>query len=140
MRGRTISIVVSGSFRKHLLGIQETIRRFESLDIKVLSPKHARPLNPDDAFVFLETDDVHDPGELERRHLEAIRSADALYIFNPDGYIGLSVAMELGWTLALGKRVFASAVVTDVTLKNFACTVATPKQVKDALTTVPPPR
>ncbi len=138
MHGRTLSVVVSGSFRKHLLGIQETIRRFESLGIEVLSPKHARPLNSDDAFVFLETDDVRDPRVLEHRHLEAIRSADALYIFNPDGYIGSSVAMELGWTLALGKRVFASAIATDVTLKNFACMVAAPEQVKDALTVVPP--
>jgi hypothetical protein len=40
---------------------------------------------------------------LQSDHFAAIDSSDALYVINPDGYIGLSVTLEIGY--ALGQRV-----------------------------------
>lgn len=40
-------------------------------------------------------------------HFQKIRKADAIFLFNPGGYSGVSVSMELGYATALGKRVYA---------------------------------
>ena len=103
------------------------------LGIKVLSPKPSKVINPNEEFVILETDDTADPKTLEQRHLDAIYNADALYIYNPDGYIGASATIELGWALALGKPTYVKEEAVDFTLKLFCGKVATPKEIKEEL-------
>ncbi len=133
MSNRKLSVVVSGSFRRYFDGISETVRTFESLGMDVLSPKASRVVNPDEEFAVLETDDTSDPQTLEQRHLDAITAADALYLYNPEGYIGDSSKMELGWAIALGKPVFCKELVADATLKFFCGKVSTPEQAKKDL-------
>jgi len=130
---KKLSVVISGSFRRYFDGISETVGTFESLGIDVLSPKASKVINPGEEFAVLETDDTSDPRTLEQRHLDAITAADALYLYNPEGYIGDSSKMELGWAIALGKPVFCKELVADSTLKFFCGTVATPEQVKTVL-------
>lgn len=38
---------------------------------------------------------------------EKIRKSDAILVFNKDGYIGMSVTMEMAYAFALGKKIFA---------------------------------
>lgn len=135
---KKLSVVVSGSFRRSYAGISETVRTFESLGIDVLSPRASRVVNPGEEFAVLETDDTDDPKTLEQRHLDAITAADALYLYDPEGYIGDSSKMELGWAIALGKPVFCKELVDDSTLKLFCGTVATPEQVKTQLEALNP--
>ena len=130
---KKLSIVISGSFRRHFDGISEAVKIFESLGIDVLSPKASKVVNPGDEFAVLETDGTSDPRTLEQRHLDAITNADALYLYDPDGYIGDSSKMELGWAIALGKPVFCKKLVEDSTLKLFCGKVATPEQVNGEL-------
>ncbi|MBI1984526.1 MAG: hypothetical protein HYS60_00230 [Candidatus Wildermuthbacteria bacterium] len=130
---KKLSIVISGSFRRYFQGISETVKAFEALGIDVLSPKASKVINPGEEFAVLETDDTSDPRTLEQRHLNAITAADALYLYDPDGYIGDSSKMELGWAIALGKPVFCKELVVDSTIKFFCGTVATPEQVKTVL-------
>lgn len=129
----SLSIVISGSFRKYYSDIRGMITRFETLGVQVLSPKHSEVVNPGDDFVLLETDESTCLERVERAHLSAIRQADALYLYNPDGYIGLSSAMEIGWALAFGKPVYAKEACEDVTLQYFACKAGTPDEVKACL-------
>lgn len=135
---KNLSIVISGSFRRYFDGISETVKAFESLGVNVLSPKASKVINPGEEFAVLETDDTDDPKTLEQRHLDAITAADALYLYDPDGYIGDSSKMELGWAIALGKPVFCKELVAGSTLKFFCGTVATPEEVKTALTNISP--
>lgn len=130
---KNLNIVISGSFRRYFDGISEAVRTFETLGIDVLSPRASKVINPGEEFAVLETDDTDDPKTLEQRHLDAIAAADALYLYDPDGYIGDSSKMELGWAIALGKPVFCKELVADSTLKFFCGTVATPEEVKTAL-------
>lgn len=130
---KKLSVVISGSFLRSFQGISETVRTFESLGVEVLSPKASRVINPGEEFAVLETDDTSDPQKLEQRHLDAITAADALYLYDPEGYIGDSSKMELGWAVALGKPVFCKDLVADSTLKFFCGSIATPEQVRDAL-------
>lgn len=130
---RKLNIVISGSFSRYFDGISETVKIFESLGVNVLSPKASRVINSGEEFAVLETDDTNDPQILEQRHLDAIIKADALYLYDPDGYIGDSSKMELGWAIALGKPVFCKELIADSTLKFFCGKVATPKQAREEL-------
>ena len=119
MRSQKLRVVISGSFQKHFSVIKNAIEKLNYLGIEVLSPKMSEIINPGEDFVILTTDVIKDPKELEEAHLENIRKADALYIVNPGGYIGLLAAMELGWARAFSKPVFAQETPQDVTLKQF---------------------
>jgi NTP pyrophosphatase (non-canonical NTP hydrolase) len=127
------SIVVSGSFRKHFEGISRVIKEFENLGIQVLSPKPSKIMNPEHEFVILETDNTDDQKTLEQRHLEAIEKADALYLYNLDGYIGASTTLELGWAIALGKPIYSKEQSKDFTLKFFSGKIATPNEIQTEL-------
>ena len=125
--------VVSGSFRRFFSKVKATILAFESFGVEVLSPKASTVINPGNEFAILESDETQDPETLERNHLEAIRKADALYLCNPGGYLGNSSVLELGWAMALGKRIFCEEIPMDATLKFCAGQVATPEQVAKKL-------
>ena len=128
------TVVISGSFHRHFDGIAKLIKKFESLGVGVLSPKDSRVINSGAEFVLLESDDTSNPQTLEQRHLDAIISADGFYLYNPEGYLGDSAKFELGWANALHKPIFCKEPVNDAVLKFFCGTVATPKQVYEALT------
>jgi NTP pyrophosphatase (non-canonical NTP hydrolase)/nucleoside 2-deoxyribosyltransferase len=76
-------------------------------DVAVLSPRSSRIMGEESGFVFLEGDRGQ-PKEIESCHLQAIRKSDFLYVVNPDGYIGPSAMMEVGYALALSVPVFSS--------------------------------
>jgi hypothetical protein len=128
MNNDTLTVVISGSFRRHLRGIQGMICEFESLGVKVLSPALSDASNPGSEFVVLKSDTITDPKELELNHLHAIEQASVLYIYNPDGLIGNSTLMEMGYALGVRKQVFSYLEVDDVTLKFF-CRVASPEEI-----------
>lgn len=44
---------------------------------------------------------------LTHDHFYKIKMADVVFIFNKDGYMGVSSTLELGYALALGKPVYA---------------------------------
>jgi len=44
---------------------------------------------------------------LTHDHVYKIKMADAVFIFNKDGYSGVSTTMEIGCALALGKPIYA---------------------------------
>jgi DNA-binding CsgD family transcriptional regulator/NTP pyrophosphatase (non-canonical NTP hydrolase) len=72
------------------------------LGITVLSPKSLTPVLEVNGFVILEKD-KGSPGQIEWKHLLAIGRSDFLYVVNPSGFIGHSVALEIGY--ALSKRI-----------------------------------
>jgi len=113
-----IKITISGSFRKHLAEVIQIIDKFEKLGVSVLSPKFIKPKNPGAEFVLFEGEDTASPKILEDRHLEIIRQSDALYIVDPDGYVGNSAVMEIGFALALGKPVFSKCQPTEFILSQ----------------------
>ncbi|OGG17156.1 hypothetical protein A3D78_03770 [Candidatus Gottesmanbacteria bacterium RIFCSPHIGHO2_02_FULL_39_14] len=65
-------------------------------------------------------------GEGAFSHLENIRESDYVYIFNKNSYLGPAVTVEIGFALALKKRIFSYAPVSDITVTNFIEKVLTP--------------
>lgn len=130
-------VVISGSFRKAFEEIMKVSEEFEKAGFEILSPKKSKVINPGEEFAILEsddtddpkTDDTDDPKTLEERHLEAIVKADVLYIVAPDGYLGDSAKMELGFAYALRKHIYCSEVVDDATLKLYCGEKAIPSEI-----------
>lgn len=122
-------VVVSGSFR-NLDAIRESIREFRAAGAAVLSPADSPRRAEDNNFIFLENDPKNaTPCHLEMSHLLAISRADALYVCNPRGYVGLSTALEIGWAMALGKPTYTMEPIADTTLYSVVPRVAAPSEV-----------
>lgn len=113
-----ILATVSGSFNKHLDQIQKKILEFQQGGIEILSPKISRSISCEDNFVRLETD-KGTPGEIESKHLESISQSDFLYVVNPRGYIGKSVAFEIGYALSKNIPIYGLKKPEDVVLSYF---------------------
>jgi len=46
--------------------------------------------------------------KLQQDHFKAIDSSDAIYVINPDGYIGTMVTAEIGYAYGQGRPIFFS--------------------------------
>jgi len=98
-------VTISGSFRKHLDYILDVKKKAEAMEAKVLSPRFTKPKNPGEEFVVFSGEEGLSPLELERHHLKSIEKSDALLVCNPNGYVGASALIEIGYAQALGKKV-----------------------------------
>lgn len=65
-------------------------------------------------------------GEGAYQHLANIKKSDVVYIFNKGSYLGPAVTVEIGYSLALGKPIYARAKVVDITVTNFIKAVVSP--------------
>lgn len=104
---KRISVVISGSF-KFKREIDLAREEFEDLGTLVLDPPKGGIIKTrEDGFSPL-LEEIHLPIEvIENSFLYSIRRSDLLYIVNIDGYIGEVVGMEIGFTKALKKPMFA---------------------------------
>jgi hypothetical protein len=50
--------------------------------------------------------------------LEKIEKADVVYIINPDGYIGKSVSVDIGYAFAKDKEIYAMYPIDDPPVMN----------------------
>ncbi|MCE7891600.1 MAG: hypothetical protein DYH12_18195 [Sorangiineae bacterium PRO1] len=81
-----------------------------------------------DGFVFASDEAGREPSEIEHGHLSAMRASHFVWLHAPQGYVGRSAAMELGYANALGLTVFARELPADVTLAGFVTRVASAAQ------------
>ncbi len=98
-------VTISGSFRKHLEYILKIKEKLEAQGAKVLSPRFTEPKNPGEKFVVFTGEEGLGPLELERHHLKSISESDALIVCDPEGYVGASALLEIGFANAIGKRI-----------------------------------
>ena len=121
---KTLHAVVSGSFRRHLSEIQQAVAELTDRGVKVLSPADPRVVDEFGDFLFVASDRLRSIHAVESRHLTAIRSADFLWLVDPDGYVGPSASMELGFALAAQTPIFTSSTPNDLTLRQYVRTVS----------------
>jgi len=98
-------VTISGSFRKHLDYILKIKEQLEKTGTKVLSPRFTEPKNPGERFVVFTGEEGLSPLELERHRLKSISESDALIVCDPEGYVGASALLEIGFANAVGKRI-----------------------------------
>ena len=119
------SAVVSGSFHRHMGAITAAVHELAALSIRVLSPADPRVVAAQGEFLFVASDRVRSVRLVQDRHLESIRAADFLWLVCPDGYVGPSASMEVGFAAAARVPIFSSRPPSDLTLREYVDIVPT---------------
>src|ERR1035438_3372174 len=120
---RMLTGAVSGSFHRHMGVITAAVHELASLSIRVLSPADPRVVAHQGEFLFVASDRVRSVRLVQDRHLESIRAADFLWLICPDGYVGQSASMEVGFAAAIGVPIFSTHAPSDLTLRQYVNTV-----------------
>lgn len=101
------SVVICGSFNKHLVAISKLIDRLKKQGIKVLSPRNTDIVGSEKGFLLFKDDNVvnHCTWSVESFHLQAIEECDFIIVCNFDSYIGTKTALEIGYAYKCGKKI-----------------------------------
>ena len=97
-----LKATVSGSFHRHMEAISAAVYELAAHSVRVLSPADPRVVAAQGEFLFVASDRVRSIRLVQDRHLESIRSADFLWLVCPDGYVGQSASMEIGFAAGAG--------------------------------------
>lgn len=114
-----VRVTVSGSFRRHLPQVQEAVAQLTEAGAEVLSPASPVVVDQIENFVFVASDVHRSPRLVQDRHLAAILASDFLWLVCPDGYVGQSASLEVGYAVAQGIPVWAESAPADLTLRQY---------------------
>ena len=128
---RQLLATVSGSFRQHMSAVQAAVYELTDRGVIVLSPADPRVVDQFGDFVFVASDRNRSIGLVEDRHLSAIAASDFLWLVNPDGYIGTSAALEVGYATALEIPIFSLEAPVDLTFRRYVTVAASLSQAVD---------
>lgn len=118
-----MAVTVSGSFHRHMSAISSAVYELANAGIRVLSPADPRVVAAQGEFLFVASDPVRSVRLVQDRHLECIRAADFLWLICPDGYVGQSASMEVGFAAAAGVPIYATHAPSDLTLRQYVTVV-----------------
>ena len=96
-------IVIGGSYHKFLNDINQLHDKLEKSRHTVLAPlKDAAKSKVDSKYnyVLFQGEEEENPFDVQQRFMDKIHSADAFVVCNKNGYMGDTVALELGWAFA----------------------------------------
>ena len=114
-----LSATVSGSFHRHMEAITRAVHDLAALSVRVLSPADPRIVAFQGEFLFVASDPIRSVRLVQDRHLDSIRAANFVWLVCPDGYVGQSASMEIGYAVREGVPVFATTAPTDLTLRQY---------------------
>ena len=121
-----LDVVICGSFRRDPSSLRREYDELRASGCRILSPVGLTFADERDGFVYLDHEVDDEPTEIERGHLDAIRSADMVWLHAPSGYLGPSGAFEIGAAHTAGVPVYAGVPIVDVGLREFVTVVASP--------------
>ncbi len=113
MSSSSLRTVISGSYRRHLQELYALKEELERIGIDVLSPIGTIAVNPQEEFVFLDADLIHDKRLLQDSVFGKIRMSGFLVLANFDGYMGNAALMEIGYALSFGLQIMTIEPVKD---------------------------
>jgi hypothetical protein len=120
-----LNATVSGSFHRHMEAITTAVHELAAQSVRVLSPADPRVVAYQGEFLFVASDPVRSVRLVQDRHLDSIRAANFLWLVCPDGYVGQSASMEIGYAAAVGVPIFATRAPSDLTLRQYVKIVPT---------------
>jgi NTP pyrophosphatase (non-canonical NTP hydrolase) len=119
-------IVLSGTYRKDVENLKRAYEEFKDLGCTILSPTNVQVVSEVDGFVYMKGEESETPDKIESRHLKAIQKANFVWLHAPDGYVGPTAALEVGFANAAGVPVFAQQTPKDEVLRSFVRLVDSP--------------
>ena len=91
--------------------VRETMKNFEAIGITPLFPNlDYSSENKDDANT------LEEKKRLAIEHYAAIDEAEKVYLLTPEGYMGTSLKLELGYAIAKDKPIYFSEPTNDIGL------------------------
>jgi len=106
-------IAIGGSMKFRSL-IKTTMEKLENLGYTPLFPNLNYSSENKDAALAIE-----EKNKLARDHYKAVEEADAVYFILPEGYMGTSCKIELGYALALKKPIYFSEPTNDMAIDGY---------------------
>lgn len=116
-----LKTVISGSFHRQPEKLWSIYQELTLASCQVLSPLSFSFQATDDAFVKSAEENWLTPLEIERRHLTALAHADFVWLHVPEGYIGRSTALEIGFALAKQIPLFSHTLPSEEPFKSLVC-------------------
>jgi hypothetical protein len=110
---------VSGSFHRHLHAISLAVQELSDLGIRVISPADPRIVETFGMLNFVASDEFRTIRLVQDRHLDSIRLSNFIWLVAPDGYVGQSASMEIGFAAAHGIPIFSADAIFDLTLREY---------------------
>ena len=117
--GPACEIVLSGTYRKDVENLKRAYEEFKDLGCTILSPTNVSVVSEVDGFVYMKGEESETPDKIESRHLKAIQKANFVWLHAPEGYVGPTAALEVGFAHAAGVPVFAQQAPKDEVLRSF---------------------
>jgi NTP pyrophosphatase (non-canonical NTP hydrolase) len=105
----------------------------------VLSPPTLDFADENGGFVHLASDVGQDPGTIEERHLAAMHAADFAWLHAPEGSVGTSVSLEIGYAHAIGLQMYTDAGIDDAVLADLVSRVDSPEDAVGRWVAAPSP-
>lgn len=118
-RFKPVRVTLSGSFHKDPGKLEREYQELVRNQCQVLSPRTLDFNDPAVLFVRNRVEERDSVEIIQSHHFQAIALSDFVWLHAPDGYVGLSGAMEIGYAVALNIPVFSSRAPKDETLKHF---------------------
>jgi hypothetical protein len=123
------SVVICGSTR-FVSEIREFAQKLKELGVLVYEPNlysgYDKVSEPDKKFLAMGL--THD-------HFRKMKMADVVYVYNKDGYVGVSTNMEIGFAVAIDKPIYVlEEKDEEIFRKNlFTAVVKTPEELLNYL-------
>jgi hypothetical protein len=127
--GRKLSAAVCGSFHRGLVEVQHTVAHLQDAGVKVLSPADPRVVDSFGDFLYVASDRLRNIRVVQNRHFAAVETADFVWLVAPDGYVGLSAAMEIGTAFTCGTPVYTDTAPTDLSVRQYVTIVGSVDEV-----------
>lgn len=119
-------VVISGSYRKDFESLKRTYEEFLDLGCAILSPSNVSIVSEHDGFVYMKGEERETPDNIESKHLGAIQRASLVWLHSPEGYVGPTSALEVGFAHAAGVPVYSREAPSDKILRSFVRVVESP--------------
>ena len=124
MNKRVFRCVLSGSYHKDRDGLLRAYDELIAYGCQVLSP-HRLDFNVTETLFVRDKAEHETPAEtIERHHLLSIKQSDFMWLHAPNGYVGLSAAMEIGYAVAHNIPIYSHTSIADASLEPFIISVA----------------
>ena len=121
-------VVISGTYRKDVEALRRAYEEFLDLGCNVLSPSSVSIVSEHDGFVYMKGEETEAPDRIEARHLNAIQKANFVWLHTPEGYVGPTAALEVGFAHAAGVPVYAREAPNDKVLQSFVRVIGSPSE------------
>ncbi|OHA59515.1 MAG: hypothetical protein A2589_01475 [Candidatus Vogelbacteria bacterium RIFOXYD1_FULL_46_19] len=104
-------MTVCASFNRFIKETRGAIEELQDEGARVLSPQKPQSHSVLEGEFLLLVGDMQFPytsvRQVEDRHLSCIKHSDFVWLVCPGGYVGISVAMELGFALGWGIPIYS---------------------------------